>query len=76
LQSAPDQHHIAYALPEGRVILTEDKDDLVLSARGVPHARIAYCHQQTQSVGEIIDVLILIWETYEPEEIAGRVEYL
>jgi predicted nuclease of predicted toxin-antitoxin system len=71
-----DEQQVAYALPLGRVIFTQDRDYLRLYAAGEPHAGIAYCHQQTRSIGEIIDVLVLIWEICEPEEIAGRVEYI
>jgi hypothetical protein len=28
------------------------------------------------AIGEIIQGLVLIWEVYEPEEMAGWVEYL
>jgi predicted nuclease of predicted toxin-antitoxin system len=76
LLRAPDEDHIAFGRSEGRVIFTEDDDFLVLAARGLPHAGIVYCHQQTRSIGEIIDGLTLVWEVYEPEEMVGRVEYL
>jgi hypothetical protein len=58
------------------VIFTEDDDYLALNARGVPHAGIAYCHQQTRSIGQIIQMLVLIWEVYEPEDMANRIEDL
>ncbi|HWE38850.1 MAG TPA: DUF5615 family PIN-like protein [Isosphaeraceae bacterium] len=76
LLRAPDENHVAFGLANGRVIVTEDDDFLVLAARGVPHAGIAYCHQQTRSIGEVIAALVLIWEVYEPAELANRVEYL
>ena len=76
LLRAPDTDHIAFGMSEGRVIFTRDDDFLTLAARGMPHAGIAYCHQQSRSIGEIIDSLSLIWEVCEPEEMAGRVEYL
>jgi predicted nuclease of predicted toxin-antitoxin system len=62
LLRASDDAHAAYALAQGRVIFTEDDDYLALNARSVPHAGIAYCHQQTRSIGEIINSLVLIWE--------------
>jgi hypothetical protein len=67
---------VTFALAERRVIFTEDDDYLALNARGVPHAGIAYCHQQTRSIGEIINSLVLIWEIYDPPEMANRIEYL
>ena len=45
-------------------------------AAGQAHPGIAYCHQQTRSIGEIIRGLVLIWEVFEPEEMQNRVEYL
>src|SRR5262245_49272605 len=63
---ATDEEQVAYALPLGRVIFTQDRDYLRLNAAGEPHAGIAYCHQQTRSIGAIIDALVLIWEVYEP----------
>jgi hypothetical protein len=57
------------------MIFTEDDDFLPLNARGIPHAGIAYGHQQIRTIGQIIDSLVVIWEVYGPEEMANRVEY-
>jgi predicted nuclease of predicted toxin-antitoxin system len=76
LLRSPDEQHIAFALAERRVIFSQDEDFLALAARGTPHAGIVYCRQQIRSIGEIIATLTLLWEVYEPEEIAGRVEYI
>ena len=43
----------------------------------MPHRGIIYCHQKKSlRIGEIIDSLLLIWEVYDPDEMANRVEYL
>jgi predicted nuclease of predicted toxin-antitoxin system len=76
LEGAIDEHQAAYGLAEGRTLFTQDQDFLRLGAAGVPHAGIVYCVKDTKSIGEIIQLLVLIWEVYEPEEMAGRVEYL
>lgn len=76
LQGALDTEHVAFALREGRVILTEDEDFLALHASGVSHAGITYCHQGTRSIGEIIRGLMLIWDVFEPHEMHNRVEWL
>jgi predicted nuclease of predicted toxin-antitoxin system len=76
LLHASDQQHVAYALGQGRVIFTQDQDFLRIHAAGIPHAGIAYCHQQSHQIGEIIDDLTLLWEVLEPEEMRGRVEFL
>jgi predicted nuclease of predicted toxin-antitoxin system len=71
-----DEEQAAYALSQGRVIFTQDRDFLRIHAAGVPHAGIAYCEKDTRGIGEIITALELIWEIYEPEEMANRVEYI
>ena len=76
LLGAPDPEHVAYALPLGRVIFTQDSDFLAIHGRGIPHPGIAYCPKGSRSLGQIIDALGLIWELCEPEEMAGRVEFI
>jgi predicted nuclease of predicted toxin-antitoxin system len=76
LLGAADEKQIAYAVATGRVIFTNDSDYLRLSASGTPHPGIACCHQQTRSIGAVVDALVLIWETYDSDEIVGRVEYI
>jgi hypothetical protein len=63
-------------LTTGRVVFTQDEDFLRLNAAGVEHRGIAFCYQQTRSIGQIIAGLLLIWEVYEPGEMVGRVEFL
>ena len=76
LLHSSDKEHVAFALREGRVIFTPDEDYLGLHAAGVQHAGIAYCHQESRSLGEIIRGLALIGEIYEPKETWNRVEWL
>ena len=76
LLTMEDAAQLAYALGEGRLIVTHDADFLRMDAQGVEHAGIAYCHKSARSVGEIIRTLMLIYEVLEPEELKGRVEYL
>ena len=76
LLRASDEEHFAFALRESRVIFTQDEDFLGLHAAGVQHAGIAYCHQDSRSLGEVIRGLALIWEVYELGELNNRVEWL
>jgi predicted nuclease of predicted toxin-antitoxin system len=76
LLGAIDEDQAAYALAQGRVIFTQDRDFLRINAAGVPHAGIAYCEKDTRSIGEIIDALVLLWEIFEPEEMTNRVEFI
>src|SRR3954451_23066473 len=71
LLGADDTEHIAYALPHGRVIFTQDGDFLGIHRTGMAHAGIAYCSKDSRSIGEIIGFLTLIWEIFEPGEMAN-----
>lgn len=76
LRTKSDQSQLAFATQEGRVLVTHDEDFLRFANIGKNHSGIAYCHQETRRLGEIIRMLILIYEVYTPEEIAGRIEFL
>lgn len=76
LLGADDVEQVAYGLRQGRVIFTQDEDFLVLASQGVNHAGVAFCQQQSRSLGQIISGLELIWEVYEPDEMRNRVEYI
>jgi predicted nuclease of predicted toxin-antitoxin system len=76
LLSSTDEEQVAHALRLGRVLFTQDRDFLQLHADGTPHAGIVYRDKDTLSIGEIITRLVLVWEIFEPEEMANRVEYL
>src|SRR4051812_38487497 len=71
-----DEDHIAFRIASGRIVFTQDRDFLGHHAAGVEHRGIASCDQQSRSIGQILAALLLIWEMYEPEEMANRVEYL
>jgi hypothetical protein len=75
LMGVVDERQAAHGLADGRVLFTQDQDFLRLDAEGVAHAGIAYRGKDTRSIGEIVQSLVLIWEVYEPAEMAGRVEY-
>ena len=72
---ASDEQHLAFALSQGRVLVTQDDDFIRLSAGGAPHAGIVYAPQQTP-VGEIIRGLTLIYHVLAVEEIAGNTEFI
>jgi predicted nuclease of predicted toxin-antitoxin system len=76
LLGAADADHMAFALAQGRVIFTEDDDLLALASAGVQHSGLAYCRQNTRSIGQIIRGLELIWEVYEPDEMRNRIEFI
>jgi hypothetical protein len=76
LSGADDEDHVSFGLSQDRVIVTHDDDFLVLHSRGVRHAGIAYCHQGSRSIGELLRSLLLIHECLTPEQMEGRLEFL
>src|SRR5947207_3034387 len=76
LLGAADEAHLAFAVPQGRVVFTNDEDYLALHDQGREHAGIVYCHQQSRSIGDIIRALMLLWEILDPEDMKNRVEFI
>jgi predicted nuclease of predicted toxin-antitoxin system len=76
LLGAIDEEQYTHAIATGRVLFTQDRDFLRLSAAGLPHAGLVYCDQDSRTTREILDGLLLIWEALESEEMAGRVEFI
>jgi uncharacterized protein with PIN domain len=75
LLGASDEEHLALALRDGRVILTQDADFLRLHAGGVDHAGIAYARQQL-SIGDLIRGLILIYQVLDADDMKNHIEFL
>jgi predicted nuclease of predicted toxin-antitoxin system len=76
LIGASDQEQLAFALSQGRVLVTQDDDFLRLHQFGKLHAGIVYCRKSSRSTGEIIQALGLLWECVAPEEISVQVEFI
>lgn len=73
---AVDEAYLASARETRRVIVTQDPDFLAWHQRQELHAGIAYCDQGTRSIGQMIAYLVLMFEVYEPSDMAGKVEFL
>lgn len=71
-----DEIHWQLVVSEQRVLITNDSDFLNCHDQGRPHWGIAYCHQQSRTIGQLIHTLELIWEVLEPADMQNRVEYL
>lgn len=71
-----DQEQLAFAMAEGRVLVTFDDDFLALDAQGAQHAGIAYAKQGTRNIGELIRMLSLIHDVLSPEDMSSHVEFL
>jgi hypothetical protein len=76
LLGAVDAVQLSYAHAERRVLFTHDSDHLTVSAEGIAHSGIAYCHQRKRSLSQTIAGLVLIWEVLEPDEMRSRVEFI
>lgn len=76
LLGAPDDAHLAFAHTNARVVVTHDADFLQLAGRGVSHSGIAFCHNQSRSIGQMIRALELLWMTDDAEGFQARVEFI
>ena len=75
LRTKNDEAHLQFARSEGRVIVTRDQDFLRLVSGGSDHSGIVF-YTANQSIREIIEGLILIYEVMLPAEMVGSIEYL
>ena len=75
LLQAPDDRLLSYARTEGRVMVTQDFDFLVLDSAGNDHAGIAFARQGTP-VRRILHGLMLIHHVLSADEMIRHVEYL
>ena len=71
----PDDQLLARCYVEGRVLITNDNDFLLLHGRAAPHAGIVFSEFGARSIGEMVTFLILVVDVYSPAEIANRVEF-
>jgi len=76
LRTSGDDEQLEYVMRDGRVLVTDDEDFLVIAASDVDHSGIVYVDRHRFSIGQKIRGLILIYEVLAPAEIAGRVEYV
>jgi hypothetical protein len=56
--------------------LPNDDDLLVLTHSGYEHYGITYCRKEARSTGQIIRLLILLYEVALADEMKGKIEYL
>ncbi len=75
MRTKSDIEHIQKALELERVIVTFDKDFVILHSDGVTHAGIAYFNSRKNSIGDIINHLELLYEVMDAEDMFNRVEY-
>jgi predicted nuclease of predicted toxin-antitoxin system len=71
-----DLDQLDFALTEQRVIMTYDKDYLVLHGAGTPHAGIVKTLADKYSIGQLIALLELLHQTYTADDMHNHLEYL
>jgi hypothetical protein len=76
LLGATDEAHIEFGLRERRVVVTSDPDFLALANEHVPHAGIAFFARGARSIGQAICFLCLMSDCLEPDDMAGKVEFI
>jgi predicted nuclease of predicted toxin-antitoxin system len=76
LTGADDESHLAFALRDGRVIVTHDHGFVRHHAAGAEHNGICYCHQEKYSASQLLQMLLLVHACYDSADMKGRVEYL
>lgn len=72
---AEDIEHLELATSMGRVVFTQDRDFLRLSARGASHAGVVYFADQ-RDIGRIVVGLHRIYERSTSEYMRNRVAYI
>jgi predicted nuclease of predicted toxin-antitoxin system len=75
LIGAADELHVAFAVAERRVVVTNDADFLRIAGAGTEHMGIVFCPANSRSVGYLVRFLCLVHDTMEAEEIIGQIEY-
>ncbi len=75
LENPSDEAQLAFANAEQRVLVTRDKDFLILNAQGVPHSGIAFWHSKRRAIGRFILALTNLWRTTAAEQMVGQVQF-
>jgi hypothetical protein len=72
----PDPDQLTFARAQERVMATVDPDFLALHNSGTPHAGIAWCHATKYSIGQLVQLLILLHAVTDRDAMRNRVEFL
>lgn len=75
LLAASDHEHLEYAVRNGCVILTQDRDFLRLHAAGTAHSGIIYARQGIP-IGIIVKNVTLLCSVFTAEEMENELWYL
>lgn len=75
LVGASDERQLGFALSEGRILVTRDRDLLVLHAAGVEHAGIVYWTEK-RTLGQLVRDLDSLCFDQNEEDLRGQVTFL
>ncbi len=78
LQDADDSDHLAFALAEGRVLVTHDSDFIERHDKAEPDVAICYCPQTKyqRRASDLLQTVYLAYAYLAAGEMHGHVEYL
>lgn len=76
LRGATDEAHLEFGFHRRRVVVALDADFLAISARGFPHAGIAYCHPKLRTIGQIIRALETMDTLLNSDQMMNRVQFI
>jgi len=76
LLAATDEKQLVYAHRKQRVLVTHDFDFLRPHLADREHSGIAYCHRDKYSVGDLLQMLLLLHACESGEDMLGKVEFL
>jgi predicted nuclease of predicted toxin-antitoxin system len=76
LIAASDRAHLTHARANGRVTVTLDEDFAQLHYEVQLHSGIVYFPHGRQSIGEIVESLLLVHAAFSAEEMVGRLEWM
>ncbi len=71
-----DGDHLAFAIAQGRVLVTNDDDFTRPLTGGASHSGICYCRPDKYSLSEFIEAVLLVAECSSDEDLQNRVEFL
>jgi predicted nuclease of predicted toxin-antitoxin system len=76
LRTHSDEDHWSFIQRENRVIVTRDKDFLRIAGTGASHPGIAFYRIGRVSIGDMIQGLLGIHDSYSAGEVRDRILFL
>lgn len=72
----PDPDQLQFATAQERVVVTFDPDYLALHGSGMAHAGMAWCRATKYTIGQLIQLLFLLYQVTDRDSMRNYVEYL